>query len=350
MQSWDFVGLKTPAWVDVPAFAEIQAGPFLGKWAEALAARLRAYHRLPKNEEASLAERQSCLENMYDWLEGEAQCPSQEVAAKQEALLSWLRELAKGKARFLSCLAQIFAGGWHEDEQLFTYLEGQEELAAGPWKPLFLTRERFLFPERDIFWGNYAMECLDPCHRQLPQLFKVWESLPQPKPHYLLWLEEFSTHRHEHWVRYLHSHEADELACHFQGELLVNSRGRPLSCAERQHFLFVIDLEQRLLVQRAESQFCHASFTRGRPVLASGVLQARAGQLQHLKFESGHYLSGPEQWWQAICLLKALGWEQPSGSVRVTVFDQIRFISRPLGRAAFSDAGQFLRELGLRKS
>lgn len=341
MKSWDFVGLGTPAWVDLPAFGEIQAGPCFGSLASALAGRLEEYHSIPKTELYWLVDRVGALLSLENWL------LQQEFEPALLDWLHWLAKLARDKARYLECLWRIFAEGWDQEEQLKAYLEDPPYPLEKPFRLLRLTQDRFLFPDRSVFWGNYAMECLDPCHRQLPQFYKVWEQLPRPKPPYLLWLETFSTYRHEQWVRYLTAEGASEKLCCFAEGRLLQRRGRPLSCAERQHFLFVIDCEKRLLVARADPQLCHASFTRGKPVLASGVLQAREGQLTHLKFESGHYLSGPEDWWQAIELFQEMGWEASRNRLRITVFDRMRYLSRQLEPEAFRGPQSFLRALGL---
>ncbi len=338
MKTWDFVGPPDTAWVDLPAASEIQALPYLAApLREELTVRLKDYHRLPKSVSAYLSDRSEKLAGIRDFLR------MQELEISLMDCLLWLARLAEAKAIYLASLRQIFSEAWDQPEQIQSYLN----LAApSPWQALTLTRERYLFPERGVFWGNYTMECLDPSHRQLPGFYKVWEGLPNPdKPHYLLWLEDFSSFKHEHWVRYLSRDEADELLCRSEGGLLVKASGRPLSCPERQHFLFVIDLEKKLFVSRAEPHLCHASYTRGQPVLAAGVLQAREGRVTHLKFESGHYLSGPREWWQAITLLHETGINLDN--LRITIFDRYRYQSRIVARGALLKAESFFGALGV---
>lgn len=180
-------------------------------------------------------------------------------------------------------------------------------------------------------------------------MHEQWQKLQvsQPKlPPYLLWLEDYSNFGHEHWVRYFSPEE--QAACQIQVKdgLLLNLRGRALSCPERQHFLFVIATDLKLYAQRAEPKICHASFTRGKPVLASGVFQAREGRLTHLKFESGHYISGPEHWWQAIQIFqeKELNFGE---KLRITVFDRYRYISTNVAAASLQSYNRFLTAIGL---
>lgn len=337
MAPWNFVGLPFPAWVEPPPFDEIQAASYLGSQCPALAPALARYHALPKDQIATLGERQLLLAQLA------AVCAAHIHDRSLGFCFAWLKELAEGKAQYLGCLEQITGEGWHEPTQLSSYLDAGD--APGEWKALRLTREIYLFPERSVFWGNYAMECLDPCHRQLADLYRVWQKQASRVP-YLLWLEDFSSFTHDRWMRYFTEDEQAEKEILVSEGRLATRKGRLLSCAERQHFLFVIDLQKRLLVTRAEPHVCHASFTRGQGVLGSGILQARDGVLVHIKFESGHYLSGPQEWWRALHFLRERGAEW-GDKLRVTVFDRFRYISTRIDRSDLERTETFIQALGL---
>jgi hypothetical protein len=338
--SWDFVGFQNPAWVDLPLWSEIQAAPYLPK---ELASFWAAYHRLPKSQATYLLERQQHLGEIAKRLNAES------VEGPLHTWVLWLERLASSKSHYLAALQQLLQEGWYEEARLATYLRDFSRLIDPELKPLYLTQDRYLLPDRSVFWGDFWMECLDPCHRQEAYLHKVWQQQKEERPPYLLWLEEFSSSGHERWVRYLTAEAQAETKIQIIEGLLHNARGRALNCAERQHFLFVIDLDQEIYVQRYEPWLCHASFTRGQAVLGAGILQARDGQLTHLKFESGHYLSGPEHWWQAIEVLlrRGLVWGERT---RVTVFDRYRYISTHVAPRAVTGRASFFSSLGLSAS
>ena len=336
MSSWNFVGLNYPAWVDPPRFEELQAGPYLPS---RLKGALENYHQVPSSSRVHLLERMQTLARLREVLD------ELSLAPQLQPLQIWLSRLAQGKAEFLGCLQQILEENWHEPARLAAYLDDRSGLLDQARLSLHLTRERYLFPERSVYWGNYAMECLDPCHRQLPDMYRVWQEGAQDTP-YLLWLERYSSFQHERWVRYLSPAEQAGYEVKVVEGQVCKLSGRPLSCPERQHFLFVIDRDEKLYAARAEPQLCHASFTRGQAVLASGILQARQGTLTHLKFESGHYLSDPAAWWQAIELLEKQGltWTQP---LRITVYDRFRYISTKVQPTALGSQAALLAALGL---
>lgn len=331
---WDFVGLGYPAWVDVPDFSEIQAAPSMGEAGRGLDEQLKSYHALSKVHLDTLLPRQVQLDALAEY------CHREAIDTPLAFCWTWLAQLAEGKAAYLGCLQRIFSQGWHRPEQLLAYLS---ESRSSRWRTLSLTQERYLFPERSVYWGNFAMEALDPCHRQLPDLFKVWREEASETP-YLLWLEKFARCTHERWVRYFSVLEQEEKRVSCDQGRLVTVRGRPLNCPERQHYLFVIDEDENLLAARAEAHLCHASFTRGRPVIAAGILQAREGRLVHLKFESGHYLSGPENWWQAFEFFEGMELDV-SEPLRVTVFDRFRYVSRKIDRSRIKNLADLKRNL-----
>ena len=336
MSVWDFVGLNETAWVDVPRIEELQAAPFLP---DSLHASLRAYRDLPCTSAPHLTERQIALGALVEQLD------QLDLSSHLRPLQNWLMQLARRKSKYLECLSQIFKENWHQSERLDGYLNDRSDLKDQHLLSLHLTRDRYHFPERSVFWGNYAMECLDPCHRQLPEMVRVWHDENSQVP-YLLWLEKFSGHQHDRWVRYLTLAEQSELEIKCIDHRLCKLSGRPLSCPERQHFIFIIDLQGRLFATRADPHLSHASFTRGRAVLASGIFQANQGNLTHLKFESGHYLSALPHWWQAIQLFEQLGVTWKEG-LRVTVFDRFRYISTKISPVAMASRVSFQAALGL---
>gem|GEM_PF-6475623 len=335
--SWDFVGFHEPAWVDLPSFTEIQAGPYLP---QGLLSSWDSYHRLPKSDASHLLERSQRLGEIADQLAGHP------LEGPLQDWMLWLERMARLKAGYLNALLRLETEGWFEETRMEAYLCDLSRLCDRGRKPLYLTRDRYLLPDRAVFWGDFWMECLDPCHRQEAYLHKVWQQRRAELPPYLLWLEDFSTVAHERWVRYLTPAAQGEAILQIDEGLLRNMRGRALNCAERQHFLFVIDLDGEIYVHRYEPWLCHASFTRGQAVLGAGILQAREGLLTHLKFESGHYLSGPEHWWQTIEILmtRGLHWGERT---RVTVFDRFRYISTLVPTRALASRSGFFSSLGL---
>lgn len=339
---WDFVGPGVPAWLDVPYYDELQAGPSFLAAGIALAPVLDSYHRIPKTSINDLQERCDKLSDLAHWLTGLPVEPS------LQSWRDWLRDVAHNKAAHIGCLNQVLQEGWHRAEKLAHFHTDVTGLSSTRWQPLILTQHRYFCPVRGHHWGDYWVQSLDPSHRHLPHRHREWqdrEADPDSLP-YVLWLEQHASVLHPHWVRYFSREEQAAARILCRDGLLAKERGRLLSCADKQHFLFVVGLDQQLYAVRNAPQLCHASFTRGQPVLASGVFQAREGRLTHLKFESGHYISGADDWWQAIQLLRERGvaWQ---GEVRVTVWDRHAFVSRKLNEAALASREAFLAGLRL---
>ena len=342
--TWNFVGLKDPSWIDPPRFDEMQAAPYFGPIRSELKERLDGYHSIPKNCREGLDERSEKLAELAGWL---ACCQF------DKRLLGWMncvKELAASKTQHLQALSQIYCENWHEDQRLHDYHHALEGWQDRRFRPIVLTKRRYFWPEYGTHWGDYWMETLDPAHRHLPHMHAWWERLlasGQKLPHYLLWLEENHAVAHKSWMRYFSPEEQQETRILFNQGHLTNLRGRPLNCTDSQHFFFVIDLNKTLFACRAQPHICHSSFTRGGPVLASGGLQARDGKLTHIKFESGHYIAGPAEWWQALQIFLESGITWGDG-VRITVYDRFRYISRVLSVDSTVTKDALLLGLGLR--
>ena len=342
--TWDFVGPGGTAWVDPPLFDELQAAPYLGAIGTTLRDHLDAYHRVPKTSQTDLPERVERLAALAAWL----QAPS--CDSRLLPLVQGIGTLAAAKAEHLSALVRIYAECWHEEARLSAYHRDTSGCTDHRFSPIVLTNRRYFWPEYGTYWGDYWMETLDPCHRHLPHMHLLWQRLqrtvPGGLPHYLLWLEENHAIAHPSWMRFLSSAEQQEKRILVDQGRLTNLRGRPLHCTDSQHFFFVVDLAGTLFATRTDPHLCHSSFTRGGPVLASGGLQAREGRLIHLKFESGHYLASPAEWWQALQILLEAGIYLDEG-LRVTVFDRYRYVSRVIQSEALTSRSSFLRSLGM---
>ena len=343
-QTWPEAGLHGAVWVDPPRFEELQAAPFFGALGGELKDRLSAYHLIPKDSIPDLAQRAARLSGLAAWLSN-SPCDK-----RLEAWIRTIEVLSAAKALHLQALDRIFQERRQEREYLHAYHHATDGWEDTRFRPIVLTERRYFWPEYGTYLGDYWMETLDPCHRHLPHMHAFWERLAAkgyPLPHYLLWLEENHTIAHKAWMRFLSPEEQKERRILIDSEgHLTNARGRPLDCTDSQHFFFVIDLAKTLFAARAEPHLCHSSFTRGGPVLASGALQARAGRLTHIKFESGHYLAGPAEWWQALQIFLEAGVHFGDG-VRITVFDKFRYISRVLAPEAFLTTDALLRGLGI---
>ncbi len=321
MHSWDFVGLRERDWVELPTFDEIQASPYFGTFKERLKADLDAYHKLDKTSVSELIPRRKILEDIFSYWK---------AAHWPDGLDRWARWLSgrlQNKARHLAALEHLLREHWPHPEMLKSW-HCAESSDLGT--PLVLTQKLYVCPERGSYWGDYWLQSLDPCHRYLPELQRQWRMLPEPKPPYPLWLEHFSYTEAAPFFYYFNETEKAQTRLRIIDGKLCQQSGRPLHCSERQHYLFVIDLDGSFYAAREAAHLCHASFTRGRAVLGSGILQAREGTLVHLKFESGHYLSALDEWQQALRLLAKAGIHWPEGT-RLTVFDRYRYISRRVG-------------------
>ena len=344
LKTWDFVGLRERQWVEIPRFEELQCGSWWGEWTFPLQKALDTYHQTPKTVASELTARRQQLEALtlswekLSWPDG------------LDRWALWLLKRFRGKAAFLSALEQIFKEGWHESAALSSYHRPAPSSEAV--RSLSLTQHRYVCPERGSFWGDYWMQTLDPCHRYLPDLHRHWEDMSRTGtqlPPYLLWLEQYSGTEAAPFFYYFSDAEQGASRILVQDGQLCQVSGRPLHCSERQHYLFVIDLDRQIYAQREAPHLCHASFTRGRPVLASGVFQVREGRLFHLKFESGHYLSGLDDWKQALQLFHEAGVRWPEGA-RLTLHDRYRFISRRISHDIFASSEQLSTYMGLSRS
>ncbi len=339
---WDFVGLRGSYATDLPKYDQLQVVPHLAQVAPILHQILTDYHAITKNLIANLGLRIQALQHVQAEL-AELSWP--------EALLTWktwLLTRAANKASYLEALLQIEGAGYFEDEALRRWhAEGLKDWNQS-WLPLQITENLFAAPDHKVYWGNYFHKTLDPCHRYLPQCYCIWDKQRASQanyPHFLLWLEDFSGIEFEPWFVFFDEAEQRQLLCHVRDDLLCQASGRALNCAERTHFLFVFGLDEQLYLAREHPQLCHASFTRSRPVLASGLLQARAGRITHLKFASGHYISSFEHWWQCLELLSKLGYRWRE-DVRLTIFQAARFKSFKVGAGVLAHKQRLKTLLG----
>src|SRR5690606_18189140 len=192
-------------------------------------------------------------------------------------------------------------------EEKGEYLKGlanmQKSLTANPYytakletnrNPLFLVNERKYDSKLRIYWGEYFLEVIDPCHRLLTSYHVLWlETNPVDKDYFsfFVWLDGQNVHFELTAMHYFTDAEKDPFEVHVRdGKLIQKMSGEALTCSqENQEYLFIIDLDEKIYIAPGSREIRHTSLSHGKPVLAAGNIHVREGVIERLGLESGHY-------------------------------------------------------------
>jgi len=268
-----------PAWIDLPNDDLALLSRFEDERFSELNRRNDCYHRLEKTNSETLSERIVQLGEIVEYLD---QWRLVEMISYKRTFLESIRIIAANKKWYLEKL-------W-EGNSLSP--PATEHLR---WKPLQLVDCRYYDARNGMYWGEYSIEILDPCHRQLTTYHDRWVELKKNNstiPPFFFWLEGENLSRNIPYVIYLNSEERMKLkTCADSGLLRYEQTEALVDChPENEEYIFIIDLNEDLYITEGSEHISHTSLSHGMSVLGAGNIRVKNGIVESLGFVSGHYL------------------------------------------------------------
>lgn len=338
---------KMMSWIDLPEdHLELLLGYKTPQVSE-LNKKFSEYHLIPKSKEDFLEQRICKLHEIEryinHWLE------FQLSGVEKEKHLRKLSQIALGKASYLAELSILYK---NESFDAFNLEQMHHQLSEDDFQGqevVFLTHRNFFSLNQMQYWGDFWMESVDPCHRQMTHYYKVWERLSKndpSTPHYFLWLEEQYVPPYTPRAFYYSPEQLKEKRVFVKEGLLVNSKGHPVSFDKKNcSYVFIVDLDRNLLVELETENIFHTSLGVGRPVLSAGKITVTRGQVTSVSFESGHYIPSVKVGYQLLEILLKKGYNLNSQSIDVTFFYDRNKYSINVPACSLKDFKSFQRTL-----
>lgn len=259
-----------------------------------LRAMLDEYHNVDKTNYNSLGLRVEKLEVIYS--EAKKLLDHHQWNDYAQLSLSTLADISINKSQYLRQLQQLYKK-YNDDFDTIACLykatdDNQHSL-------LELVNEIYYSPHLQEEIGLFWLEATDPCHRQLIPYWKKWNKLKNTTL-FFLWLEEQNVPVQVSKVNYI----ADEkLKAHV---MQTTDHGVKLSneTLTSNEYLFIINMEQQILICQAKPGFRHTSLSHGKPIIAAGSLWFEDNQVIKVSFKSGHYRPTSFQYRQGWFFLK----------------------------------------------
>jgi len=302
--------LAAPAkWVDFPRDELSQHAGFSSERFVKLHELAESYHSLEKSSFENLAKRIQALEEIRHFLEEWMR----EESFAQNVFLKNIHEITINKSWYLNELKTIYSSSGESLEKQKAYHE--EVVEVGAYLPLILINSRHYDSKLGVFWGEYWLETLDPCHRRLASYHDIWKREAAKNhsfPPFFLWLETQDVSADIPFIAFYSEKERQKCRTQIRnGHLYCEEpRKEDSLCDEgEKECVYIIDMNKELYITPASQSSRHISLSHGKAVLAAGTLKVKKGKITEISFESGHYLPSIEAGKQTIQILKELNVE-----------------------------------------
>lgn len=291
-----------PAWLDLPDDDYRSITGCHDAFGKHLTVVVHEYKKLPVT---CLRERVARLGGIVDLL---IRGIDEEKMLHVRVKLQELKVIAENKKWYLEKLQEALSNGYFEEQYLRRTLQSVEHLDSKR-KPLFLLNKRRYHTKYGEYWGEYWLEAMDPCHRQLMTYYDRWlyeRSKSRTDLPFFLWLEEQNLSKDVPYLRYLSEEELRQATVCIKNGLLYFD-AILIGADAPKEYLFIVDLNERLILAEGNTLIHHNSLSHSKPVLAVGKMVVFQGKLTVLSFESGHYIPSCEDGVRMIVLLQEIG-------------------------------------------
>ena len=295
-----------PSWIDLPSSTYLCHMDFSPPVKEKLSLDLDLYHSKDKCSIESIQERVDCLALILHDIDRWSEV---ELNPSDFAGFTLLKKIVCSKKAYLSQIQEIYEND--HNQELEKYHRDISSAIHPDHPALILRNERIYSLKMQGFWGDFWWESLDPCHRRLSSYLELWEKLCEQNPTtppFFLWLENQHVPNSFPQVTYLEEEELPPYHFIISDGLIRHSvTSIPLDCEPYTRNIYVISLDEKLYISPPIEGIWHSSFSKGKPVLAAGVISVENGILRVLSIESGHYFPSFENGYQSITLLLKMG-------------------------------------------
>lgn len=300
---------KPPIWIDLPSddysvLSKLQNDKF-----NHLNVLVQNYHAINKQDASLLEQRISALNAICNYLNLWDDMNEPKALKK---FISNIRDIAVNKKQYLNELKIRFEDGSFEYSALYKYHMDQNGILKG-LQPIFLHNSKEYDSTNGQYWGEYWMETIDPCHRQLTTYYNLWrKSNPNSSlGTFFLWLEDENLSKDVLYLNFMSDLDLKSHTVKVKNGLIYFNNFDAENIIDyddpNQEYIFNIDLSGEIILVPANKHIHHVSISKGKPVLGCGNMLVRKGKIVSIELESGHYLPTIEHGIQTIKILQRKG-------------------------------------------
>lgn len=250
---------------------------------------IQQYHKIEKSTPSNIPIRINFLNEIADLVSKKIKAVSN---LKNRKFLNNIFNTAKEKSRYLLALEMIRTRAIADHQYIENYVFDVRKNATNHL-PLFLVNMRSYDSKLKIYWGEYYLEYIDPCHRFLTPYHDLWlQTKPTNRDYFsfFCWLENQNVHFEVTSVYYLPNSKKAEYEVIVQDGKLHDKTSELLNCCQDdKEYLFLIDLDEKMYIFQGSKEIRHTTLSWGKPVLAAGNIIVSQGVIRNLGLESGHY-------------------------------------------------------------
>lgn len=288
------IGAGKGAWIEIPEKHFITQNSYSSEVIELL----DKYHSIDKTK-------LECLEtriNLLDEISQKIKSLESEYAKKELGNILKLLPLVERKSWYLKQIQGIYA-----DKKLFDVFYSQKK-RDDRYQPIYLVNKILFDFNLPTFWGLFQLDVIDPCHRMLTSHYLRWQQYGKNIP-FFLWLETEEMSFRTLQMKFFSEKEIAESEIFIEKGLFKNAATKELSNLydKNKEYIYSLSLEKKLIVTEGGEFIRHICLTHGKPVLGSGALKIKNGELIFIDVESGHYQPTPEVLYQVLQILKDKG-------------------------------------------
>jgi hypothetical protein len=167
------------------------------------------------------------------------------------------------------------------------------------WQPLYLYNSSFFDVDAGYLRGEYWLETIDPCHRQLEYYKLIWQNSYNDTP-FFLWLDTINIPPQYRYT--IFTADNTEKKLFIQGGRIKDFSGAELNCDNSCEFIFIIDQNMDIYGCYSNKSISHVSLSLGKALVAAGSMKVTHGILTYLNVSSGHYM--PQNKEQLLSVLR----------------------------------------------
>lgn len=223
--------------------------------------------------------------------------------------LSALQSMAARKKMYLKELRKLYSF-FKDDFNSVQFMFSKNHFKRSGVS-LELKNNLYFSPHLEDDLGIFWIEMLDPCHRMLANYWNKWKDSGS-NVLFFLWLEDQLVDKNVQRINVISHPELEKYKVKVNsgkiGTYNQHNTFQILSTNNNnKEYLFIIDLDNNLLLLEAKAGNRHVSLSAGKPVMSAGNLLVNDGQISKIFFKSGHYFPTIESYKYTYEYLKTLG-------------------------------------------
>lgn len=328
------------SWVDFPKDRLQDILYYYDSKLEPVCRSILNYHKVPKSDWQTLDKRMQFLQDISNLAKNINQNIYHNTYYNK--VLVKINEVALSKLNYLKAIKILN----HKVEKMYSTVFSQKNLPDN-YKPLIINNRRRYNIDTEELWGEYFIECIDPCHRRLINMYlDLWGNKPNIEnlADFFLWLEDKNVPLFFPSIYIFTDTELMKLKAKVKDGKILTANNQSISttfCLSnvytmntrgpvflREH-IFIIDRKLNLYLTYSSPEHAHVSMSRYEPLIGAGKITIRNGKIETISFDSGHYLPDIDHVRQSIQVLLSMG-VKLSSEIAIRYFNKHEKVAVPL--------------------